>query len=472
MQVTRESKSAQHDILKIELTKEDYIVGFEKKLKKYSKEMNVNGFRKGAVPVGMIKKMYGESILAEEINHLADHALNDYVKENNIKLLGRPILADGQEMLDIKPSEDKTYAINFEIGYEPTYNIDLSGNTFKKYEIKITPEMVEKEIANVKQHFSKLEDSAEPIAEGDTLYFNFDNGLAIKGESFSSTDELTEAGKTAFIGKKPSDKIEGKALELFDSSKFDVKRYILNLATNNEETDAQALENVTFELTNVKKKMTPETLTEEQIQQIMRDESKTTMEDLKTALENDIKAQYDSLAQNFLRNDVYEFVLENTKMDLPTDFLKKWIVSEKENNLTNEKVEKEYANIEKSIKWDLITSKFAIENEVKVEVEEIKNEFKTRYMQYFLQSGYNPPADQLEKFAEDAMKDQKNVRKTFETLLDTKILDKMIAMAKTESISYSEDQFVAESKERNDKRQASEGHSHEHVHDENCGHDH
>lgn len=473
MNITRENKSAHNDILRIELTKEDYAAGYEKKLKKYSKEMNVNGFRKGAVPVGMIKKMYGESILVEEINHLADTALQDFVKENDIKLLGRPMLADGQELLDIKPNEDKTYQINFEIGYEPAYTFALTGTTFKKFEIDVTPEMVNKEIENVKAHFSKLEDSAEPISEGDTFYFSFDNTKDIKGESFSSTDELTEAGKTAFLAKKMGDKVDGIAADLFDSAKFDVKRYILNIAEPSEATDAQALESVTFEITNVKKKMTPETLTPEQISGICRDETKTTMEDLTSSLEADIKTQYEGLAHNFLRNDVYEYVVENTKIDLPVPFLKKWIVSEKENNLTEEKVEKEFDSIEKSIKWDLMTSRFATENNIKVEVEEIKNEFKTRYMQYFMQSGYNPPVDQLEKFADEAMKDQKNVRKTFETLLDGKILDSMISKVKTETVKYTEEQFTVESKLRNEKRAALEAKEEtEHVHDEHCGHEH
>ena len=111
--------------------------------------------------------MYGESILAEELNHLADQALQNFIKENNIRILGRPMLADNQEMLDIKPSEDKAYTLNFEIGYEPSYTIALDGQ-FSKYEIKMTKEMVEKEIEAVKKHFTKLEDSADPIAEGDT----------------------------------------------------------------------------------------------------------------------------------------------------------------------------------------------------------------------------------------------------------------------------------------------------------------
>jgi trigger factor len=473
MNVTRETKAAQNDILKIELTKEDYLDGFEKKLKKYSKEANIKGFRKGLAPAGMIKKMYGESILADELNHLADTALQNFIKENNIRLLGRPLLAENQEMLDIKPNEDKAYVLNFEIGFEPSYTIALDGS-FSKYEIKVTGDMVDKEIENVMKHFTKLEDSAEPVAEGDTIYFNFDNGADLKGESFCSTDELTEAGAKTFISQKMGDKVEGKALELFNNEKLDVKRYILHVQDSTEEVDAQIAKSMTFEITNVKKRVTPETLAPEQISQVTRDESKTTMEDLKQSLEEDIKKQYHDLSQNFLRNDVYEYALENTKMDLPIDFLKKWIASEEENKMSPEVVEKEFANIEKSIKWDLISAKFALENSVKVEIEEIKNEYKTRYVQYFMQSGYNPPADQLDKFADEAMKDQKNVRKTYEQLLDTKVLDGMSSQVKTKSIVFTEDEFIAESKKRNEKRQAQNPAHGEagHVHDENCGHNH
>jgi trigger factor len=468
MNIVRESKANQNDILKIELTKEDYAAGFESKLKKYSKTMDVKGFRKGAVPVGMIKKMYGESILAEEINALADKALGDFIKENDIKLLGRPILADGMEMLDIMPGEDRTYQIDFEIGYEPSYEINPAAGKYKQYEINVTTAMVDKEIENVMNHFSKLEDSADPIAGGDTFYFNFDNGQDIKGESFCSSDELTESGKLNFIGKKTGDKIDGIALEIFDNTKLDVNRYILNQSEAKEELAEQLSGKISFEITNVKKKTTPTELTAEQIGQVARDESKTTMEELKMALQDDIKKQYDNLSLNFLRNDVYTFVSENTKMDLPTDFLKKWLVSEKENNFTTEKVEKEYPNIEKSIKWDLITAKYATDNNIKVEVEEIRAEFATRFMSYFGQSGYNPPADQIDQFINNAMKDKDQVRKTFESLLDTKILDKMIESIKTDKVAFTEDQFVEESKLRAEKNK--QQHEHTHECDDNCDH--
>ena len=334
--------------------------------------------------------------------------------------------------------------------------------------------MMDKEIENIMKHYTKLEDSADPIAEGDTIYFNFDNGADLKGESFCSTDELTEAGIKSFVAKKMGDKIEGLAMELFNNEKVDVKRYILHIQEASEEVDTQIAKSMTFEITNVKKRVTPETLTPEEVSQVTRDESKTTMEDLKQSLEEDIKKQYDELSKNFLRNDVYEYALENTKMELPVDFLKKWIASEEENKMSPEVVEKEFVHIEKSIKWDLISAKFALENNVKVEIEEIKNEYKTRYVRYFLQSGYNPPADQLDKFVDEAMKDQKNVRKTYEQLLDTKVLDGMSSQVKTKSIAFTEDEFVAESKKRNDKHSATNpAHGEEgHVHDENSEHTH
>jgi trigger factor len=465
MNVSRETKSTANDILLIELTPEDYKQGFESKLKKYSKEMTVPGFRKGMVPVGMIRKLHGQAILAEEINNLADKALNDFVKENSIKLLGNPILADDQAELELKPTEDKSYQLKFEIGYEPNFSINLAGNVYHKCEIDVTKEMVDKEIENVFAHFTKLEDSADPIEEGDTFYFDLNNANEIKADSFASTEELTEAGKTQFLGKKVGDSFEMKLSDAINNEKLNIKKYVLNLKDESTMSDEEFNGPFTVSLTNVKKKVKPAELTSEQVQQITRDESKTTTEELRIALEDDIKKQYDNLATNFLRNDVYEYVSTNTAIDLPTNFLKKWLVSDKQNNITEDAIDKDYINIEKSIKWDLITSKFALENGIKVEIEDVKNEFRNRYLGYFANSGYNPPADQLDKFVEDAMKDQNSVRKTFESVLDVKVLDKMIEGIQTKAIKYSEEQFVAESKSRSEK------HNQKHIHDENCGDD-
>lgn len=472
MNITRETKSTNNDIIQIELTKDDYLAGFETKLKKYSKEMSVNGFRKGAVPIGMIKKMYGESILAEEINHLADNALNDFVKENSLKLLGRPILAESQELLDIKPNEDKAYQIKFEIGYEPSYEVNLGGKVFDKYEIKVTPAMIEKEVENVFNYFTKSEDSTEPIAEGDSIYFTISGPTEFSSESFSSTEELSDAGKKEFIGKKVGDQFEGKVSEFFNNEKLNVKKYILNLKDDADMSDEDFGGMFSIMITTVKKKTRPTELTAEQISMITRDENKNTLEELKLQLEDDIKLQYANLSTNYLRSDVYDHVVPETKIDLPSEFLKRWIVSEKENQLTAEKIEKEYDGIEKSIKWDLITSKFALDNQIKVEIEEVRNEYGNRYLQYFMQSGYTPPADQIDKFIDDAMKDQNSTRKTFESILDAKVLDKMIEGIQTKKVEFSEEDFVAESKKRSERQAKAHSHEEEHVHDENCDHDH
>lgn len=472
MNVTRQPKSSHNDVILVELTKEDYQSGFEKKLKKYSKEMTVKGFRKGSVPLGMIKKMYGESILAEEINHLADHALNDFVKENSIKLLGRPMLAESQEMLDIQPNEDKSYQIQFEIGYEPSYEIKLTGKTFDKYEINVTPEMVEKELDNVFNYFTKLEDSTEPIADGDTFYFKVSNANGFDSESFATTDELTTLGREQIVGKKTGDILEVLLGDIFDNAKLNIKRYILNLKEDTDMSDEDFAGNYTLEITNVKKKQKPSELTPEQISTITRDEKKNTMEELKIQLEDDIKLQYSNLSTNYLRNDVHEYVVAETEIDLPADFLKRWIVSEKENKLDATAVEKQYSDIEKSIKWDLITSKYALDNQIKVEIDEVREDYRNRYMQYFLQSGYMPQQEQMNKFIDDAMKDQNNVRKTFESILDAKVLDKMIENIAIKPVVYTEEDFVQESKKRNEKK-AAHHHDHDHGHDhDHDGHDH
>lgn len=473
MQISRETKATYNDVINIKIEKDDYKQGYENKLKKYSKEISIKGFRKGMAPAGMVRKMYGESILAEEINHLAEKSLSDFIKENNIKLLGRPILADESELLDIKPGEDKEYNLNFEIGFEPEFNIDFSKETFKKYEIDFKPEMLEKELANVKTYFAKLEDSDEPVVDGDSIYFTIKNGQNIDTESYSGTQELTDAGKTAFIGKKKGDEFNGNIMQLVDSTKLDVKKYVLNITDETQISDEEVNGEMTISITNVKKKVTPEELTEENILSITRDESKKSIEDLKAFLETEIKHQYSNVALNYTRVDLYEYLVNQLPIELPIDFLKRWLVSEPENKITPEMLEKDMDGIMRSIKWDLITNKYSLENDVKVSVEDVKHDFKMRYLQIFAQSGYTPEEAQLEGFVNDAMKDQKNVRKTYETLLDNKVLDKMAEGLNYEVVKFTEEEFVAETKRREEvRKKMNDEIEEEHIHDENCGHNH
>lgn len=469
MQITRESKASYNDIIKIKIGQEDYKTGYENKLKKYSKDISIKGFRKGMAPAGIVRKMYGESILAEEINHLAEKTLSDFIKENNIKLLGRPIMAEESQLLDIKPGEDKEYDLNFEIGFEPEFSLDLSNETFKKYEIDFKQEMLDKELENVKGYFSKLEDSEEPIADGDSIYFTIKNGKNIDTESYTGTLELTEAGKTAFVGKKKGDTLTGPLMTWMDNTKLDVKKYIFNVEADANIEEEELNGDMDITITNVKKKVTPTELTEENILSITKDESKKSIEDLKSFLETEIKHQYSNVAQNYIRVDLYEYLVNKVQIDLPLEFLKRWLVSEPENKITPEMLEKDMDGIIRSIKWDLITNKYSQENDVKVSVEDVRHDFKMRYLQIFAQSGYTPNDSQMDGFINDAMKDQNNVRKTYETLLDNKVLDKMSETLKYDIVKYSEDDFVAESKKREEARKKM---TEEHVHDENCGHDH
>lgn len=451
MQITKESKALLNDIVKVHIQKDDYLPGFENKVKKYSKTVDVKGFRKGMVPSGMVKKMYGDGILAEEINALIDQSLDKFIKENNIKMLGRPIPSESQEQIDLKWQENKDYTFEFEIGYQPEITLDFGKHVFKKYELNFDASIVEKEMENVTKYFQKLEDTTEPIKANDTLYFKLTDGKEFTTDSFCSTNDLTEAGNAAFIGKKVGDKVEGKAFDLINNEKLDVKKFIFSLKA--EDTLDEALENesLTFEITNVKTTVVPKELTSDQIKLITRDENKTTLEELKLFLGDEIKAQYVNISKNYLYTDIYKFIIEDYKMDLPMEFMKKWLVSEKDNNLTPEAVEKEMSNIEKQVKWDVVSNQFATQNEIKVEFEEIKNEFANRYYSYFAQSGYTPDSAQIEGFVKESMKDQKQVQKVYETILDEKLLSKMAEGVKTETVLMTEEEFVAESAKRNEK---------------------
>jgi len=451
MQITKESKALLNDVVKVQIQKDDYLPGFENKVKKYSKTVDVKGFRKGMVPVGMVKKMYGDGILAEEINALIDKSLDNFIKENNIKMLGRPIPSESQEQIELKWQENKDYTFEFEIGYQPDITLNFGKHVFKKYELKFDVSIVEKEMENVTKYFQKLEDTSDPIKENDTIYFKLTDGKEYTSDSFCSTNDLTKAGSKAFIRKKAGDKVEGKVFDLINNEKLDIKKFVFNLKAEETLDPALENENLTFEITNVKTTVVPKELTADQIKLITRDENKTTLEELKLFLGDEIKAQYVNISKNYLYTDIYKYIIEDYKMDLPMEFMKKWLVSEKDNNLTPETVEKELSNIEKQVKWDVVSNQFATQNEIKVEFEEIKNEFANRYYSYFAQSGYTPDPAQIEGFVKESMKDQKQVQKVYETILDEKLLSKMAEGVKTETVLMTEEEFVTESAKRNEK---------------------
>ncbi|MCU0327440.1 MAG: hypothetical protein MUE53_00455 [Chitinophagales bacterium] len=447
MQINQIQLKPLNDKITILIEEKDYREDFEKALKDYSKKTVINGFRKGMAPKSFVMSKYGNSILAEQINELAQKELYQYIKEKNINLLGRPILKTEEMNLDAKAN--KTYEVSFEIGFSGDFEINLGNEPITEYILDFKDEMIEKEIENVKKHFAKLEDSNNPIAENDTIYVHLTQGT-YENDTFFGWPEMTEQGQKLLLGKSKEEAFTASLFDLIDNEKFDIRKYLLQSVSAEEMSDEAIKSPFEVKITNIKSMVTPTELSEEQITQITRNPELKTLEDLKTFLKEEILGQYKNISHSFLLNDVYQSIIEHTDVPMPKEFLMDFIIQTNPEKYNTETIEKEFDEISKSIKWDIITNHTAQKNEIKVEYQELLEDAMNRYRSMFMQYGLPPQEEQIKTMAAQYLKDEKNARQSYESLLDTKILEFITQENQSKFVAkpLTEDEFTEESKRR------------------------
>jgi len=455
MQIIRENVAPLNDVLKITIETADYKEKVEQSLKKYAKNADLKGFRKGHAPFGMVKKMYGTSILADEVYKSAEESLFNYVKEQDIKILGKPIMKEDHEKLDLDIDKDQNYTLEFEIGYEGDYTIGFGKEALVKYEIDLKAGDIEKEVERVKEYFAKNEDSEGPIKEKDIVYFDIKDGEDVVTSSFATTEEMTKEGVALFLGKSKSDTIAANIHKAFDATKTNIEKYILN------DMPIEADKEYTLSITNIKTRNIPTELTAEDITKITNNPEKSSMDDLKEMLKESIAKQYDRTASIYLKNDTYEAVLANTDIAMPVDFLKRWLKNE--NSVDEHTLTHHFDDVLKTMKWDIISNRVAKEGEVAVTREEIREQFASQFKDYFIQMGQMPNTDFIYDFVDkNEMNDKEKVRKTYETIFIDKVLDKMVEGATVKVQKLDEEAFKKESERRQELLNKKNEHHHDH----------
>ena len=437
------------EIIKLTIETNDYLPEIEKKIKQYAKTAEVKGFRKGMVPQGMVKKMYGDAILAEEINRIIDKEIQNYFTSNEIEILGQPIPTENNEKINLSIASNLNYTFEFEYSRQPQVELNFDGKTFEKYEIKDIEKIVEKELENVKTYFKTSEDTENPIEDDkDVIYFSLNNNKDISVESSMIFEDLTDDGKNAIKGKKKGDKLSSKVNTWF-TEKSNPNKYIFKFDENTtQEIIDQTNDLFDIEITNVKKLVIPNELSPEQIGQVTRDEQKNTVEDLKEFLKNDIEKQYESVSNNFLFDDIYKFITREFPIELPEDFLKRWITNRNDYKIDAEKFESEKDMYFRQFKWEITTLQFAKKHDIKVNFDEVRESFVSSYKNMLMQYGM-PAEDQfLDNMLKETLKDRKKVEEAYQKLLDDKIFAKMAEMVKTKAVKKTEEEFTESSLKR------------------------
>ena len=426
MNITKNQIDNLNATIKIELGKEDYAGRVEKALKDYQKKVVVNGFRPGKTPMGIVKKMYGKSLLVDEINKVLGESLNHYIQENDLQILGEPLPSE-TEQKELNLDEE-----NFEFVYDIALSPEVNAKMSKRekvpyYVIKVDDEMIDKQIESICKSNGNLlpveEIEGTEYLKGELVELDEkgevkEGGIRNEDASMSVFHMKDEAAMNAFKGKKSGEEVKFNAAKAYPN-KTD---FASMLGVNKEEAE-KAGENYCFIIKEIKRYVDAE-VNEELFMKLYGEGVQKDAADFRSRVKADIEKQLKGHSEYRFTIDAKEkLVKKNEDVVLPEAFLKRWIVAVNE-KMTPEEVEKDFEGYREEFKWQLVKSAIVKEFDVKVEAEDMKKEGRQIAAAQLQQYGlYGLSDEQLDGFAAKLLEDEKQRHHLYERALDSKIFD-------------------------------------------------
>ncbi|WP_111706288.1 trigger factor [Lutibacter citreus] len=415
MNITKENVDALNAVVKVEISAADYQDKVETILQDYRKKADIPGFRKGLVPMGMVKKQYGKSIMIDEVNKLLQESLNNYLVEEKLDVLGNPL----PKMQEDFSWDTEDYSFEFELGLAPQFEVNLEAKEkITQYNIVADEELLSKEVANIQKRFGKLVPK-EVVEEGVVIAGSFANEE--KGIDKKSSIELSDikgkSNQKIFIGAKIGDVIELNSKGLFD----DDHKLMGALGLGHDEIHGLDIP-LTFTVEEINVTELAE-VNQELFDKVFGPDVVKSEEELKEKIKEDAEKQFQTQADQQLLNAVTEYLVENTKFDLPADFLKKWIAVAGENPLSPEQASEEYEKSEKGLRYQLIEGKVLKDNDIKLDFEELKDFAKGFVKAQMAQYGQlNPEEKELDDIVQRVLSNQDEAKRLQEQLISQKLL--------------------------------------------------
>ncbi|MFT5858934.1 MAG: trigger factor [Flavobacteriaceae bacterium] len=445
MNVVREDIDALNAVLKITVKSEDYQEKVDEALKNYKKKVNMPGFRPGHVPMGLIQKQYGKTVLMDELNRVVNASLQSYISENKVEILGNPIPKADTEV-DGDFNKPENFEFTYQIGLAPEFKVALSKkNKFDYIKVKVDKTLIDKQIDDLRRRYGKLI-SSEEVGASDLILSQFvelndDESIKEGGILHSSTvsmEFVTDKDvNKALIGQKPGFKMIVDPLTVSRGGKDMAS--MLGI----EEDQLDTISNK-FQLTiNEVKGMELAELTAELYDKLFGPGAVTDEKQLREKVKSDLSGMFVNDSDRMLTRSVYDDLLEKTKMDLPNEFLKRWIKLSNEKEITDEQINKDYENYAKSLKWQLIQGNIFKTNDIKLENEEVVNYTKGLLVSNYAQYGMPAPEDkELTASAMEVLKNQEEANRVYEMLAEQKLTAFFKEAVKLNEKEVSYDEFV------------------------------
>lgn len=445
MDIVKENTGQLEAIIKIKLNEEDYREQVSKELKNAQKKMQMPGFRPGKVPMGLVNKMYGKSVLVEEVNKILADALYKYIQEEKLNVLGNP-LPDDEAAANIDWDNQKEFEFQYRIGLSPEVDLELSDAIEVDYhKIKVAEESIDQFINEARKRHGNMINPGTAEAE-DVLYGEFteldDNGNPKEDGKTNKTNVFIrfikdEAIKNQLIGAKPGSTVDMDILKAVESETEAASMVGLK---KEELQDHNPVFRFVIESIS---RIEPAEMNEAFYDKVAPGKEIKTEEDFRKFVEEQIEMQYQTDVDKHFRNVVSEKLIGITELPLPESFLKKWLLENNKEELTAEKVEDEFEKAADTFRWQLIENHLLKKYEIEVKPEEVNSELEYFIKAQLAQYGQTDlPQEILDKYVKELGSKQEEVKKVYDHLFDKKLMALFKEKLKLNEIHMEMDDYV------------------------------
>lgn len=425
--VTRENIGTLTDKIIVKIQKDDYLPSFEKALKEYSKKANIHGFRKGMVPAGLIRKMYGNSVFTDEVLRSVEKELTNYMANEKLDIFAQPLPLPENDARQIDMSNPDDYSFAFEVGLKPAFELpDLKKVSPEQFSIKATPAMIDEEIDRLQVRNGKMTEPeavaneeyvlnvhfAEADADGNPVEGGIqkDNSLLVK--------YFNEEYRKQWIGKKKDDYLILKPEGAFDEKE---REWIVSdLGLANDATGAEKFFKVTITKVGfVEKSGLDETF----FKAVYPAKELKSTEEFRAAIQDDIQKRLDQQTRGQLQHTLYHELLDRTKIEFPEAFLKRWLLNGGDKPKSQEEVEREFPAFSNQLKWSLILDKVVRDHQIEVTADDIKGLAKEQLLGYLGMQVHSDEQPWITDYINRMMQDKKFIEDSVQRIRTDKVLN-------------------------------------------------
>lgn len=439
MEITLEKKDKVNASLKVRLKEDDYKTKYTTKLKEYGKKVQLKGFRPGHVPAGLVEKMYGKSILVDEINSIVSESINGYLKDNQVEILGDP-MPNAKDMASIDWDNQKEFDFTYNLGLSPEFSLELSDKVvLEKFVINPTDKSVKETIENLRKQFGTYTDT-EVIESEDMIYADATDAAGKTYKAILPEYRIDEKAKKQFLGAKKGDVIVADIRTVLTE-----EAAIAHVLGVDKKDTASISGEFSFNITRISHPSNAE-LAEEFYGKVFRGAEIKTYEDFEAKVKENVSRNYEIESKNALFSDVFEYFTKNTKIELPEDFLKDWLYVVNEGKISKEEIATQFPSFESSLKWDLIKNFVAKQADIKVEHEEVLAKAKNLVAAQFGLADSQLDGEMaklVDQFANNVLQrdNGKEYRRFFEEAFGEKVLEYIISKIKLKEKSVDPEEF-------------------------------